>query len=94
MPSQSLLSLPGYQLAKDHGFSVHSTSGDKSVAKYTKDGIHMTATHSAIELSFFSGLLAISTGEFSHNADFDMFYRQVVKAKNRLDNGATNERRS
>jgi len=87
------MDLIGYDFAKEHGFTVHSFSGDKTSVHYiNEDGIYLIVCyqHNGVDLEatleFCYKLLSIKQGPFSlPNKNFNIFFKQIQMAHWKLN---------
>lgn len=86
--------LIGYDFAKENGFTVHSFSGDKTVAWYVDDqGIFLECFETEYDknelnykLSATHRMISLSLGPFTiPNKNYPLFYRQMHHALIKLN---------
>ncbi len=80
---------PGEEEAKRLGYTLHSSSGNRTKAKYVKDSVNLPATlHLSVsgqgkdqiaKLEAFLGMVRLSVDDFSFpNVNFPMFEKQLI----------------
>jgi hypothetical protein len=72
--------LPGYEFAKEKGYSLSFHSGDKKSATYTKNGLSLTCwDNNTAKLQGFYKIVCLSVDKFSYpNINFETFERQIL----------------
>lgn len=78
--------LPGYEFAKENGYSLYSNSGSRNIATYTKDTetgtlfLDIERSMQRCKLSKLFGFVECHVGEFSlPNKNFPVFERMLIR---------------